>query len=284
MKNNNKKGVRAYSLGGLLLIVLIIALFACGALSVSLLKCADSVGGTVSSVRKYNIENDEFNFSVSEDLGYYLTIKAANLVGYRRRHADCVALHKALGGAFWTRKTVDATFVVRFPNIKYDDKDALVFGYAKIEIPSALWAGHEYIFQTDLLIYLNPDYYYWFEDNKSVLSNYALTLYADSFSLRLSSIMVNTDKDIKDFNSNIDLYSAPKDDGEPPVPPNGSDISNPNTPNKSWLEILYNFLKDLFNFNTSYSTFKSWFAGILAVIIIGLALGLLIKFIKWIKG
>lgn len=273
-----KKGVRAYSLGGILLILLVVVLFGCGVLSVSLPQCAGkdkNVNNAVSSVMNANGVSDKDDVSTEEQTYKYLTLPLQGVSGWSAMETDFLSQRTYFLYEVRSNNTQRVSGVtsgyVRLDGITNDANDTLFCSFSTlVSFPAVKSNDREFIFQRDLTINVRDSYYEILKKQEGNIKNIKITLYANGVSLDLFSTAVYPTEFFEVSGAKVfeDTEYIPgyEDNG-------GEDPNN----NLSFLEQMYNWLVANVGWKTSFTVFKIIFWSCIALVVGGILTFIFVK-------
>lgn len=164
MRKKNKQ-VKAYSLGGIILLLAIVALIAALVIT-GAVKLPKDCGGKTSVSKAYNAQSggifDGIDVSTTEESYYYLDIPMAGqklLCSSAHGQKDWI-LHSDFKGEWFKRKDVEVTLLFRFRGVTVDGENIYCMASGVvINIPAWCSMGHEIKFPNDVFINLRESYY-----------------------------------------------------------------------------------------------------------------------------
>lgn len=301
-----KKGVRAYSLGGILLILLIVVLFGCGVLSVSLPNCSQNK--QEQPVKRAAVTDT--NDSVFEELfgGYMASTKGEtsyfmylpwtdfevniafdnilNMIFARR-------MLKSLGAYSINRSVTAVTCIIRFNDIKYyrsaEDKEGIPFLVTfntYMEIPSFVYPGIKCVFRgsgganelaensNDIQINIREEINDYLVKHEGNFGNITVSLYAPNGD---SKPITPRNKNKPYPTDKIYFRERPKTDNDGPWDNGGIDPGGkPGDIEPSLLDYIVMFFKDIWNMIIGAISVAEWFAKYWFVLLIIVLLIILI--------
>lgn len=180
MKKN--KQVKAYSLGGIILLLAIVALIA-ALIITGAVKLPKDCGGKTSVSKVHNAASggimDGIDVSTTEKSLYYLDIpmRGQTLVCSSAHGQKDWITHSDFGGEWFSRKTVEATILFRFCGVTFDGENIYCMASGvSINIPAWFSTGHEIKFPNDVFINLRESYYKVLKEQEANLSRVSVMI------------------------------------------------------------------------------------------------------------
>jgi hypothetical protein len=271
MKKKNKQ-VKAYNLGGIILLLAIVALIAAlvitGASKLPELKDCGGDNTSVSKVHNVNMSEDGVASSDTATK-YYLfvpwTEKHFWAFTYSWPRNDYKHFVEELGANYWGRSEIAVTLTLRFNDIIYyrteEDKQngvngmpVIMYANAYFEVPSVFWVGTEYICKgsnyagiyanspKDIKINIRETYYQMLKDYEGRLGSVTVGIYSKGGGWRLSETY-GTDS-VTVSSTGMYLKEGESESGDIDPGDNGG-VDPGGTSARSFWELLYLWYKAL---------------------------------------
>lgn len=203
--------------------------------------------------------------------GYYMSINFNGEIGKQSidKQADNALFYDC---NLWTRTTLEASYIVEFPNIKFEDgKHLTYFATLTAEYPARMYFGTKVVFKTNVDVNLSNNVYKYLQklekEKRADYSNILLTVYKDSKSTQIKLPTANK------IAETVKLYTSENDISKIDPDSDNFDINFGNTGDvgtkettatnkQSWGERFLDWLSTLLNISTMAAT-------VVVIIIIG---------------